>query len=214
MPAASSLTHITFILHGRASYPGGPDQVLVGWRVAEFPRVGFFPVRGFPVIGAGRRHIPYFRGLTQAQRVRASELLTHLTRWGLIARLRPCQVQTRALEVPRFQTNNLLGGILPPTVICAVEATTITPDITRPASPVVHSPPKSMAKETLRRRRRFYHAYAQQNVKQRAETARWGCGKHGAGLRNGHLSGALRRHSGLAHANSARAASLRPPNPL
>ena len=47
----------------RAQYPGGPDQVLVGWRVAR-SRAGFFPVRAaFPSSGAGRRPHRYFRGL-------------------------------------------------------------------------------------------------------------------------------------------------------
>src|SRR3974390_49473 len=61
-PEPPSLTQITF--HAcRAQYPGGPDQVLVGWRVAR-SRAGFFPVRAaFPVTGTGRRPQHYFRGL-------------------------------------------------------------------------------------------------------------------------------------------------------
>ena len=61
-PEPPSLTQTTFPAC-RAQYPGGPDQVLVGWRVAR-SRAGFFPVRvAFPVIGAGRRPHRYFRGL-------------------------------------------------------------------------------------------------------------------------------------------------------
>ena len=61
-PEPPSLTQTTFPAC-RAQYPGGPDQVLVGWRVAR-SRAGFFPVRAaFPVIGAGRRPHHYFRGL-------------------------------------------------------------------------------------------------------------------------------------------------------
>jgi hypothetical protein len=61
-PEPPSLTQITF-LACCAHYPGGPDQVLVGWRVAR-SRAGFFPVRAaFPVIGAGRRPHRCFRGL-------------------------------------------------------------------------------------------------------------------------------------------------------
>jgi hypothetical protein len=61
-PEPPSLTQTTFPTC-RAHYPGGPDQVLVGWRGAR-SRAGFFPVRvAFPVIGAGRRPHPYFRGL-------------------------------------------------------------------------------------------------------------------------------------------------------
>jgi len=61
-PEPPSLTQITFSAC-RAQYPGGPDQVLVGWRVAR-SRAGFFPVRAaFPITGAGRRPHHYFRGL-------------------------------------------------------------------------------------------------------------------------------------------------------
>src|SRR5215470_10183494 len=61
-PEPPSLTQITFPAC-RAQYPGGPDQVLVGWRVAR-SRAGFFPIRtAFPVTGTGRRPHRYFRGL-------------------------------------------------------------------------------------------------------------------------------------------------------
>ena len=61
-PEPPSLTQIAFSAC-RAQYPGGPDQVLVGWRVAR-SRAGFFPVRAaFPDVGAGRRPHHYFRGL-------------------------------------------------------------------------------------------------------------------------------------------------------
>src|SRR5262252_2579519 len=61
-PEPPSLAQITFPAC-RAQYPGGPDQVLVGWQVAR-SRAGSFPVRAaFPVIGAGRRPHHYFRGL-------------------------------------------------------------------------------------------------------------------------------------------------------
>src|SRR5262249_3052137 len=61
-PEPPSLTQTTFPTCP-AQYPGGPDQVLVGWRVAR-SRAGFFPVRAaFPSSGAGRRPHRYFRGL-------------------------------------------------------------------------------------------------------------------------------------------------------
>ena len=61
-PEPPPLAQITFPAC-RAQYPGGPDQVLVGWPVAR-SRAGFFPVRAaFPVNGAGRRPHRYFRGL-------------------------------------------------------------------------------------------------------------------------------------------------------
>jgi hypothetical protein len=86
------------------SIPGGPDQVLVGWRVAR-SRAGFFPVRtAFPVIGAGRHPHHYFRGLLKLH-----------TRYGSGARKLPSS------------TNNLLGWVLPPLVICAFEAHPLTP---------------------------------------------------------------------------------------
>jgi hypothetical protein len=61
-PEPPLLTQITFPAC-RAQYPGGPDQVLVGWQVAR-SRAGFFPVRtAFPVWRTGRRPRRYFRGL-------------------------------------------------------------------------------------------------------------------------------------------------------
>ena len=63
-PEPPSLTQTTFPAC-RAQYPGGPDQVLVGWRVAR-SRAGFFPVRAaFPVSQAGRRPHLHFRGLLE-----------------------------------------------------------------------------------------------------------------------------------------------------
>jgi len=64
-PPAPSLPHSLQIAFPacRAHYPGGPDQVLVGCRVAR-SRAGFFPVRAaFPVSQAGRRPHLHFRGL-------------------------------------------------------------------------------------------------------------------------------------------------------
>src|SRR6516225_6294603 len=72
----------------RAQYPGGPDQVLVGWRVAR-SRAGFFPVRAaFPSSGAGRRPHRYFEACSSFTRVTACRV-AHPPYVGFIARLRP-----------------------------------------------------------------------------------------------------------------------------
>jgi hypothetical protein len=92
-PEPPSLTQITFSAC-RAQYPGGPDQVLVGWRVAR-SRAGFFPVRAaFPVIGAGRRPHHYFRGLLKLH-----------TRYGLLS----CSPTIRGLyrEAPPWPVSRL-----------------------------------------------------------------------------------------------------------
>src|SRR5262249_54472553 len=127
-PEPPSLTQTTFSAC-RAQYPGGPDQVLVGWRVAR-SHAGFFPVRAaFPVIAAGRRPPRYFRGLLKLH-----------TRYGLqncsptlprlypqapprpVTPLRPGRLHGSDARKLSSSTNNLLEWVLPPLVICAVEA--------------------------------------------------------------------------------------------
>ena len=123
-PEPPSLTQTTFPAC-RAQYPGGPDQVLVGWRVAR-SRAGFFPVRAaFPVIVAGRRYITTFEACSSFTRVTACRV-AHPPYMGFIARLRPGRFPgSDARELPS-STDNLLGWVLPPLVICAVEAHTIS----------------------------------------------------------------------------------------
>src|SRR5262249_52591359 len=127
-PEPPSLTQTTFSAC-HAQYPGGPDQVLVGWRVAR-SRAGFFPVRAaFPVIGAGRRpHHYFFEACSSFTRVTACTV-AHPPYVGFIARLRPGQFPGSGARKLPSSTNNLLGWVLPPLVICAVEAHPLTPHI-------------------------------------------------------------------------------------
>src|SRR5450432_387393 len=82
-PEPPSLTQTTFPAC-RAQYPGGPDQVLVGWRVAR-SRAGFFPVHAaFPVIVAGRRPHHTFEACSSFTRVTACRV-AHPPYVGFIA---------------------------------------------------------------------------------------------------------------------------------
>jgi len=101
--------------------------VLVGWRVAR-SRAGFFPVRAaFPVSVAGRRPHHYFRGLLKLH-TRYGLQGCSPTYVGFIARLRPSRFPGSDARKLPSSTNNLLGWVLPPLVICAVEVHPITPD--------------------------------------------------------------------------------------
>src|SRR5260370_26021530 len=124
-PGPPSLTQTTFSAC-RAQYPGGPDQVLVGWRVAR-SRAGFFPVRtAFPVWGRVGVHFVTFESCSSFTRVTACSV-AHPPYVGFIARLRPGRFPGSGARKLPSSTNNLLGWVLPPLVICAVEAHPITP---------------------------------------------------------------------------------------
>ena len=128
-PEPPSLTQTTFpTCH--AHYPGGPDQVLVGWRVAR-SRAGFFPVRvAFPVIGAGRRPHPYFRGLLKLHTRYGLQSCSPTIR-GLYREASPWPV-SRLGRSQATKFNQQPPWVGPsPLVICAVEAHPITPDIAR-----------------------------------------------------------------------------------
>src|SRR5262252_9234380 len=106
-PEPPSLTQITFSAC-RAQYPGGPDQVLVGWRVAR-SRAGFFPVRAaFPVTGAGRVHITTFEACSSFTRVTACRV-AHLPYVSFIARLRPSRLPGSGARY-QVQPTTSLGG--------------------------------------------------------------------------------------------------------
>jgi hypothetical protein len=119
-PEPPSLTQTTFSAC-RAQYPGGPDQVLVGWRGAR-SRAGFFPVHAaFPVTGTGRRPHHYFRGLLKLHTRYGLQGCSPAIR-GLYREAPPSPVSRieRSQAIKSYQ--HLLEWVLPPLVIYAFEA--------------------------------------------------------------------------------------------
>src|SRR5258708_7270877 len=110
-PEPPSPTQITF-LACRAHYPGGPDQVLVGWRVA-FPR-GFLPCPcSLPRYRGGSASTSLLSRPAQASHaLRPAELLTHHT-WALSRGSTLAGFPTRALASYQVQPTTSLGGAFP-----------------------------------------------------------------------------------------------------
>jgi hypothetical protein len=105
-------------------------------------RVSSLSVLPSPLPGRVGVHITTFEACSSFTRVTACRV-AHLPYVGFVARLRPGRLPgSDARQLPS-STNNLLGWVLPPLVICAVEAHPITP-FNRPKS--AHStamPPRS-----------------------------------------------------------------------
>ena len=77
-------------------------------------------------IGIVIAHITTFEACSSFTRVTACRV-AHPPYVGFIARLRPGRFPGSGARKLPSSTNNLLGWVLPPLVICAVEAHTITP---------------------------------------------------------------------------------------
>ena len=119
-PEPPSLTQTTFPTC-RAQYLCGPVQVLVGWRVARSRAVSSLSVLPSPLSGRVGVHIVTFEACSSFTRVTACRV-AHPPYVGFIARLRPGQFPGSDARKLPSSTNNLLGWVLPPLVICAAEA--------------------------------------------------------------------------------------------
>lgn len=108
----------------RAHYPGGPDQVLVGWRVAR-SRAESLPCPYCLPRSRGRSaSTPLLSRPAQASlALRPAKLLTHHT-WALSRGSALASFPARALASYQVQPTTSLDGSFPPPVICAVEAHT------------------------------------------------------------------------------------------
>src|SRR5258706_12465045 len=111
-PGPPSLTQATFSAC-RSQYPGGPDQVLVGWRVAR-SRAGFFPCPYcLPRLGDGSASTSLLSRPAQASHaLRPAELLTHHT-WALSRGFALAGFPARALASYQVQPTTSLGGSFP-----------------------------------------------------------------------------------------------------
>jgi hypothetical protein len=89
-------------------------------------RVSSLSVLPSPLSGRVGVHITTFEACSSFTRVTACTV-AHLPYVSLIARLRPGQFPGSGARKLPSSTNNLLGWVLPPLVICAVEAHTVTP---------------------------------------------------------------------------------------
>ena len=89
-------------------------------------RVSSLSVLPSPFLGRVGVHITTFEACSSFTRVTACRV-AHPPYVGFIARLRPGQFPGSGARKLPSSTNNLLGWVLPPLVICAVEAHTTTP---------------------------------------------------------------------------------------
>jgi hypothetical protein len=89
-------------------------------------RVSSLSVLPSPLSGRVGVHILTFEACSSFTRVTACRV-AHPPYVGFIARLRPGQFPSSDARKLPSSTNNLLGWVLPPLVICAVEAHPITP---------------------------------------------------------------------------------------
>src|SRR5215470_15232779 len=85
-------------------------------------------VQPSPLSGRVAVHIVTFEACSSFTRVTAC-IVAHPPYVGFIARLRPRRFPGLDARKLPSSTNNLLGWVLPPLVICAVEAHPITPFI-------------------------------------------------------------------------------------
>jgi hypothetical protein len=98
---------------------------LVGeWRVPA--RVSSLSVLPSPLSWRVGVHITTFEACSSFTRVTACRV-ARLPYVSFITRLHPCRFPGSGARKLPSSTNNLLGWVLPPLVICAVEARTITP---------------------------------------------------------------------------------------
>src|SRR5207249_1292771 len=115
------LTQITFPTC-RAHYPGGPNRCLLVDGNGALPRpVSSLSAQPSPYLRRVGVHIFTFEACSSFTRVTACKV-AHPPFVGFIARLRPNRFpgsDARKLPSP---TNNLLGWVLPPLVICPVGA--------------------------------------------------------------------------------------------
>src|SRR6516164_2688917 len=123
-PEPPSLTQTTFSAC-RAQYPGGSDQVLVGCELRVPARVSSLSVLPSPLPWRVGIHITTFEACSSFTRVTACKV-AHPPYVGFIARLRPSRFPGSDARKLPSSTNNLLGWVLPPLVIFAVEAHTIS----------------------------------------------------------------------------------------
>src|SRR5215471_12163149 len=93
-------------------------------------RVSSLSVLPSPLSGRVGVHITTFEACSSFTRVTACTV-AHPPYVGFIARLRPGQFPGSDARKLPSSTNNLLGWVLPPLVICAVEAHLITPLLNR-----------------------------------------------------------------------------------
>ena len=89
-------------------------------------RVSSLSVLPSPLSGRVGVHILTFEACSSFTRVTACRV-AHPPYVGFIARLRPGQFPGSDARKLPSSTNNLLGWVLPPLVICAVEAHPVTP---------------------------------------------------------------------------------------
>jgi hypothetical protein len=111
-PEPPPLTQIAFPTC-RAHYPGGPDQVLVGWRVAR-SRAGFLPCPySLPRFSGGSASTSSLSRPAQASHaLRPARLLTHLS-WALSRGSALAGFPTRTLASYQVQPTTSLGGSFP-----------------------------------------------------------------------------------------------------
>jgi hypothetical protein len=89
-------------------------------------RVSSLSVQPSPLPGRVGVHITTFEACSSFTRVTACRV-AHPPYVGFIARLRPSQFPGSDARKLPSSTNNLLGWVLPPLVICAVEAHPVSP---------------------------------------------------------------------------------------
>jgi hypothetical protein len=89
-------------------------------------RVSSLSVLPSPLAGRVGVHITTFEACSSFTRVTACRV-AHPPYVGFIARLRPGRFPGSGARKLPSSTNNLLGWVLPPLVICAVEAHPLTP---------------------------------------------------------------------------------------
>ena len=108
-------------------------------------RVSSLSVLPSPLPGRVGVHITTFEACSSFTRVTACRV-AHPPYVGFIARLRPGQFPGSGARKLPSSTNNLLGWVLPPLVICAVEAHPITPVNARPGFPSRRQSDRSIGK--------------------------------------------------------------------
>ena len=89
-------------------------------------RVSSLSVQPSPLSGRVGIHIVTFQACSSFTRVTACRV-AHPPYVGFITRLRPCRLPSSDARKLPSSTNNLLGWVFPPLVICAVEALPRTP---------------------------------------------------------------------------------------
>src|SRR4030095_1481401 len=123
-PEPPSLTQTTFSAC-HAQYPGGPDRCSLVGELRVPARDSSLSVLPSPLSWRVGVHITTFEACSSFTRVTACRV-AHPPYVGFIARLRPGQFPGSGARQLPSSTNNLLGWLLPPLVIGAVEARPIT----------------------------------------------------------------------------------------